>query len=155
MAITAMSTMTRKILQETAPIPSGIVTCNTGALTTIFPGMIVSITGGATHTRLITIPVANDTSFGVVLLEPGWDIDVAYPAYKAVNVAKRGSGCIVAIWLQAAQEDIKAGLPLNNSGVSADGFAIYGEAIDEYIGLAYRDSDGHATNDTPALIQLV
>lgn len=152
MAKTLMSTVTRQILFQSGHTPHdwGKV-----AGTDIYPGCIVTKTGETIQTPTIDIPGAVDeVVFGVVGLLPNHDIDTVYAADTMVPIHTKGSGEVVWIWATAGDGDKVELAPLMHSHAGADGFALAGELVNEYAGLAYRGADVDATDDTPMLMQL-
>ncbi len=153
MAKVELSTITHQILEEIGR--EGPITCIvTGA--DIFPGSIVTQTGETLGTANIDIPgAADEIVLGIVGLNPNHAIGDAYTAGDVVLVYRKGSGTKAWSHIQAAETDVKQGSPLNHSAAGANGYAINGELVNEYVGIAHRDTDADATDDVPILIHLV
>lgn len=152
MAKALMSTVTNQIL-----FASG----NTGprwgvvAGTDIYPGSIVTMYGETIHTPTLDIPGAIDEpALGIVGLLPNKDIDEVYAAGDIVPVHEVGTEAVVFGHIQANNGDKKAGDPLNHSAASADGYAVAGELVTEYVGTVYEDCTVDASDDTVCLIWL-
>lgn len=147
-----MSTVTKQIKFQSGDIPHdwGKV-----AGTDIYPGSIVTKTGETIQTPTLDIPgAADEISYAVVGLLPNHDIDTVYTAGQMVPIHTRGSGDVVWIHATAGDGDKPEGSPLMHSHAGADGFALSGELVNEYIGQAYRGADVDATDDTPMLCLL-
>ena len=154
MAITALSTVTRQVLYKHGHI--GPDTYRTGAAG-VFPGYAV-ITGG-TGTKTCVVTADNAVTLGIAGLLPNHDIDTAYASGVSIPVYTVNSGAIVwGMFVQTddAGADAVSGQPLIHDGTTTPGFIMPGEGgIDEYVGVAYRDLDVAAADETPGLVQLI
>ena len=149
-----MSTVTRQILYQHGHI--GPDTYRTGAAT-VFPGASVKTAG--TLTKTVALTTADAVTTGIAGLLPNHDIDTAYATGVAIPVYTVNSGAIVwAMFVQTddAGVDVVSGQPLIHDGANLPGYIIAGEGgIDEYVGVAYRDLDVAAADETPGLVQLI
>ena len=149
-----MSTRTRQILFQHGHIrPASYITVGT----TIFPGAVVSV--NAALTKAVKIAAAGTVSTGIAGLLPNHDIDTAYAAGVTIPVYTTNSGAIVWCMFVETDEngtDVVSGQPLEHDGATTPGFVIPGEGgQDEYVGVAYRDLDVSAADDTPGLLHLI
>ena len=153
MAKTLMSTITYQILEEIGQ--EGPITAIVSG-TDIYPGSIVTQTGETISTATIDIPgAADEITLGIVGLLPNHDIDVAYADGDVVPVYRKNSGTKAWGHITANNGDGKQGTPYMHSHAGADGFALTGELINEYLGILHKDCVVDATDDTPALFHLV
>lgn len=177
MAVTNLSTVTRKILLSGGhPIASRSSAVVNGS-SELKPGMVCTSTGGTASTLDVAKPdAADDLTHGIVLCNSDQDIDTAYDDNANISVALRNSGAVCWGWMQAASGATKKGHPLVNTGASDDGFVTvytvtdvptsYNEAqmqaetdkLDAYnlayVGLLWRDQANDASNDNPCQILL-
>lgn len=177
MAVTNLSTVTRKILLHTGHAHATGVSVVVNGASELKPGMVSTSTGGTASTLDVAKPdAADDLTHGIVLCNEGHDIDTAYGDNINTTVALRGSGSVCWGWMQAASGATKKGHPLVNTGASDDGFVTvytvtdvptsYNEAqlqaetdkLDAYalayVGLLWRDQANDASNDNPCQIFL-
>lgn len=153
MPTTAFSTVTRQILYQLGHTHPD--TYRTGAAT-VFPGAAVQ-TGG-TGTKACVLTGANGVTIGIAGLLPNHDIDSTYATGVSIPVYTVGSGYVV--WGMFCDTtgngiDVTVEMPLIHDGATTPGCIMHGEGgIDEFVGLAYRDLDVSATNETPGLVQL-
>lgn len=150
MGTVAFSTVTHQILYRHGHI--GPDTYRTAG-TTVFPGSVVVT--NSTLTKTVKLCVDDAITTGIAGLIPNHDIDTAYAAGVAIPVYTVNSGAIV--WARFKKNlDAVSGQPLNHDGSTTTGCVFPGEGgIDEYVGVAYRDIDVVAADETPGLVQLV
>ena len=89
------------------------------------PGHIVTQTGGSQKTCCWP-DAAGDVSLGIVGLNPGQDVDVAYTAGDTFPVYMVGSGATVWVRFRTSGGALVAGSPVMADGGTADGLAIVG-----------------------------
>ena len=149
-----MSTVTRQILYQHGHI--GPDSYRTSAAS-VFPGYAVATAGTGTKTCAITAD--DDVTIGIAGLLLNHDIDTAYGVGVTIPVYTVNSGAIVwGMFVQTddAGADAVSGQPLIHDGSTTPGFIMPGEGgIDEYVGVAYRDLDVAAGDETPGLVQLI
>jgi len=154
MAITALGTVTRQVLYQHGHIGPDSYRTNAAS---VYPGYAVATAGTGTKTCAITAD--NDVTIGIAGLLPNHDIDTAYEIGVTIPVYTVNSGAIVwGMFVQTddAGADAVSGQPLIHDGSTTPGFIMPGEGgIDEYVGVAYRDLDVAAADETPGLVQLI
>ena len=150
MAVEAMSTRTRQILFREGHTPPDTYKEVGG---TVFPGAAVSV--GTTLTKDCKLAVTNSVTLGIAGLLPNHDIDTVYAEGTSIPVYTKGCGAVV--WgMFKTNVDAVASMPLIHSATAKTGFVEPGEGgTDEYIGVAYRDLDVHATKESPGLVHMV
>ena len=119
----------------------------------ILPGVPVTMTG-ETAPEVVTVGTANDVTLGVVLCNPGHDIDLAYAAGVEVTVAMAGSGAAVWTYAKANVADLFAGASLHTDAGTGI-YSIIGEnMLFEWVGRVIEFSATDASDDRPVKVVL-
>jgi len=151
MAITALSTVTNKVLIEAPSRASGIKTFS-ATTTTIFPGYPVTATG-ETDPDVVVMGAADDMFTGIALCKPNHDIGTAYAAGDFFPVALRGSGAVCWTFLKANNGDLVLGQPVIMDATPTV-FCVVGETVNELVGSVWEYSANDASNDRPFKVVL-
>jgi hypothetical protein len=147
--------LTRRINGSTAKV--GHVVTSTGETQ---PDVALAITTDEKALGVIVYPTEIED---VLQSDPDWNIDTAIPDNKDIDIAKLGSGAIVACFLEAAAGPIPVErgdkIAIGTEAGKVRKFAYTDAAsetdtLEEVIGYAHEASDGHATDDLIILVEL-